>query len=136
MLLLFMNAIANENALNTQLETINLKIGELNDQKILLLLQAIGFDLDKLPKDLLQWKTILIVVPNRKTSHELKPYRYSIDRIALATNVNAKEINIYDLDQWKAAFKNKTQLQIRNLLKTTFGGSKKLPEDYQKQQST
>jgi len=129
-----MNAVANENALNTQLETINSKISALNDQKILLLLQAIGFDLEKLPKDFLQWKTILIVVPNRKTSHELKPYRYSIDRIALATNVNAKEINIYDLDQWKAAFKNKTQLQIRNLLKTTFGGSKKLPEDYQKQQ--
>jgi len=130
-----MNAIADENALNMQLDVINSKISEFNDQKILLLLQAIGFNLDQLPKDFLQWKTILIVVPNRKTSHELKPYRYSIDRIALATNVNAKEINIYDLDDWKAAFKNKTQLQIRNLLKTTFGGSKKLPENFKKQES-
>ena len=131
-----MNLNINKADLNDKLTNIDLEINRLNDQKINLLFETLGLtNRNDIPKNFLKWETILIVVPSRQISHELKQYKYSIARIAFATNVNAKQIHIYDLKDWKNAFRNKTQLQIRNLLKTTFGGVSKLPEDYIKSSS-
>jgi len=123
----------NKADLDYKLANIDTEINRLNDQKINLFFESIGLtSREDIPKDYLDWETILVVVPNRQVLHELKQYKYSIARIAFATNVNAKQIHIYDFKDWKNAFRNKTQLQIRNLLKTTFGGVKKLQEDYNK----
>lgn len=127
-----MNTIKNEAVLQTELAAIDLEIKKLNDQKITLFIEAIGLS-ELAPKDYLKWETILIVVPDRHISHELKQYKFAISRIALATNINAKQLHIYDLEEWQKAFRNKTQLQIRRLLKTSFGGVQKLPEEYKKE---
>ena len=119
----------NKADLNRKLENIDAEINGLNNQKINLLFESLGLTKRQdVPKDYLNWETILIVVPSRQISHELKQYKFSIDRIAFATNTNAKQIHLYDLKDWKNAFRNKTQLQIRNLLKTSFGGVRKQPE--------
>jgi len=128
-----MNLTIDKADLDRKLMNIDTDIHLLNDQKINLLLESIGLsNREDIPKDFLKWETILIVVPSRQIAHELKQYKHAIARIAFATNTNAKQIHIYDLKDWKNAFRNKTQLQIRNLLKTTFGGVRKLPEDYTK----
>ncbi len=128
-----MNLNINKSDLNSKLMNIDIEINRLNDQKINLFFDSLGLNnRDDIPKDFLKWETILIVVPSRQIAHELKQYKHVIARIAFATNTNAKQIHIYDLTDWKNAFRNKTQLQIRNLLKTTFGGVRKLPEDYTK----
>lgn len=131
-----MPTIKNKIDLDNKLFAINQEISNLNDKKIIRFLEAIGLnDRADIPQDYLKWETILIVVPSRQIANELKHYKYSIDRISFATNNSAKEIHIYNLQEWKNAFRNKTQLQIRNLLKTSFGGVKKTPENYLKTQS-
>jgi hypothetical protein len=128
-----MSAIENESFLSKELSVIDKKINKLNDEKIKLLFHAIGLTNRKdVPKDYLQWETILIVVPDRQVSHELKPYKYTISRITFVTNVYAKEIHIYDLNDWKKAFGNKTHLQIKSALKNSFGGVQKIQEEYTK----
>ena len=128
-----MNLTIDKADLDRKLMNIDTDIHRLNDRKINLLLESIGLsNSDDIPKDFLKWETILIVVPSRQIANELKHYKHAIARIAFATNTNAKQIHIYDLKDWKNAFRNKTQLPIRNLLKTTFGGVRKLPEDYTK----
>jgi len=126
----------NKTDLDQKLSAIDTEISALNDQKINIFLEAIGLnERADISKDYLQWETILIVVPSREIANELKHYKYSIDRIAFATNSSAKQIHLYDNKEWKSAFQNKTQLQIRNMLKTSFGGVKKIPEDYIKTES-
>jgi len=128
-----MKILTNETALRETIANIDKEMERLNDQKITALLDHLGLtERSDVPKDFLQWETILIVVPSRQVSHELKQYKFTINRIAFATNTNAKEIHIYDFKDWKNAFRNKSQLQIRNLLKSSFGGVKNLPEDYLK----
>jgi len=128
-----MNLTINKADLDRKLMNIDTDINRLNDQKINLLFETLGLNnRDDIPKDFLEWETILIVVPSRQISHALKQYKHAIARIAFATNTNAKQIHVYDLKDWKNAFRNKTQLQIRNLLKTTFGGVSKLSKDYTK----
>ncbi len=128
-----MHTIKNETLLLGRLTTIDKKIDTLNSEKIKAFFKAIGVDADDLPEDYMEWETILIVVPNRTAMNELKPYKYSIARIAFAINTNAEKIHVFNLDDWKKAFRHKTQLQIRNLLKTSFGGVKKSSEDYTKE---
>ncbi|KFF07732.1 hypothetical protein [Flavobacterium hydatis] len=126
-----MSTIENETLLRRELSVIDKKLNKLNDEKIKLFFNAIGLNARQdIPKDYLQWETILIVVPNRQVSHELKPYKYSISRITFVTNVYAKEIHIYDFNDWKKAFGNKTHLQIKNALKDSFGGVQKVQEEY------
>lgn len=117
-------------ALDAQLAAIDTQINLLNDQKITMLFKSLGLlDREDVPKNFLEWETILVVVPNRTVSQQLRQYRHSIARIVFATNPNAREIHLFDLKEWKDAFRNKTQLQIRNALKTRFGGLGKLPRD-------
>ncbi|MEA9415313.1 hypothetical protein [Flavobacterium sp. PL02] len=126
-----MSAIENETLLSKELSVIDKKLNKLNDEKIKLLFNALGLtSREDIPKDYLEWETILIIVPNRQVSHELKSYKYSISRITFATNVYAKEIHIYDLNDWKKAFSNKTHLQIKNALKESFGGVQRTQEEY------
>ncbi|MCV9927080.1 hypothetical protein OIU83_05430 [Flavobacterium sp. LS1R49] len=126
-----MSTIENETLLRKELAVIDTKINKLNDEKIKLFFNAIGLtSREDVPKDYLQWETILIIVPNRQVSHELKSYKYSISRITFATNIYAKEIHIYDLNDWKKAFGNKTHLQIKSALKNSFGGVQKVQEEY------
>ena len=128
-----MKILTNETALRETIVKIDKEMERLNDQKITALLDHLGLtERSDVPKDFLQWETILIVVPSRQVSHELKHYKFTINRIAFATNTNARQIHIYDFKDWKNAFRNKSQLQIRNLLKSSFGGVKNLPEDYLK----
>jgi hypothetical protein len=126
-----MSAIENETLLSKELSVIDKKLNKLNDEKIKLLFNALGLtSREDIPKNYLDWETILIIVPNRQVSHELKSYKYSISRITFATNIYAKEIHIYDLNDWKKAFGNKTHLQIKNALKDSFGGVQKTQEEY------
>ncbi|MBF7091576.1 hypothetical protein IUY40_08490 [Flavobacterium sp. ALJ2] len=128
-----MSTIENEALLRKELSAIDNKLNKLNDEKIKLFFDAIGLNKRKdIPKDYLQWETILIIVPNRQVSHELKSYKYSISRITFTTNIYAKEIHIYDLNDWKKAFSNKTHLQIKSALKDSFGGVQKVQEEYTK----
>jgi hypothetical protein len=128
-----MSTIENEAVLRKGLSAIDNKINKLNDEKIKLLFDAMGLDKRKdIPKDYLQWETILIIVPNRQVSHELNSYKYSISRITFATNIYAKEIHIFDFNDWKKAFGNKTHLQVKNALKDSFGGVQKTQEEYTK----
>jgi len=128
-----MQTIKNETILLGRLNNIDKKIDTLNTEKIKAFFKAIGLEDHELPENYTEWETILIVVPNRTAMNELKPYKYSIARIAFAININAEKIHVYNLDDWKKAFRHKTQLQIRNLLKTSFGGVKKSVEDYTKE---
>lgn len=126
-----MSAIENETLLSKELSVIDKKLNKLNDEKIKLLFNALGLtSREDIPKNYLDWETILIIVPNRQVSHELKSYKYSISRITFATNIYAREIHIYDLNDWKKAFGNKTHLQIKNALKDSFGGVQKTQEEY------
>ncbi|UFH44654.1 hypothetical protein [Flavobacterium cupriresistens] len=61
--------------------------------------------------------------------NEIKKYKDSISRISFITNANAKQIHIYDMNDWKSATQNKTQFQIREFLKTNFGGVPKTTKD-------
>ncbi|MFH6959177.1 hypothetical protein ACHRV1_17420 [Flavobacterium aquidurense] len=125
-----MGVILNEAKLHTILQEIDLGINKLNDQKIRAFIEFLGLkDREDIPKNFLDWENILVVVPNRDMLNEIKKYRDSISRISFVTNTNAKQIHIYDRNEWKSATQNKTALQIRQFLKTNFGGVPKIAED-------
>jgi len=118
-----MSVIEDENKLISTIKRIDQKIDKLNDQKIIAFFEALGLtEREDVPKNFLEWETILIVVPDRHISHELKYYKYSIARLSFVTNPNAQEIHIFDFNEWKKITQNKTQFQIREMLKTSFGG--------------
>lgn len=122
-----MSTIINENRLHSTFKNLDQKISKLNDQKIAAFFESLGLlERTDVPKDFLNWENILIVVPNRHVSHELKYYKYAISRISFLTNPYADQIHIFDLKDWKSASANKTQFQIREMLKTSFGGVKKV----------
>ncbi|WP_338838973.1 hypothetical protein [Flavobacterium ginsenosidimutans] len=122
-----MSTIINENRLQSTFKNLDHKINKLNDQKIMAFFESLGLlERKDVPRDFLNWENILIVVPNRHVSHELKYYKYTISRISFLTNPYADQIHIYDLKDWKSASGNKTQFQIREMLKTSFGGVKKV----------
>lgn len=121
-----MSTIKDLEALLTALKKVDEKIDLLNDQKIIALFESLGLDKrNDIPKDYLRWGDILIISPNTHISNEVKRYKYSISRISFLTNPNAQQIHIFDFAQWKNASRNKTRFQIRELLKTNFGGVKK-----------
>jgi hypothetical protein len=118
-----MSVIKDENTLLSTIKRIDEKIDKLNDQKIIAFFEHLGLtDRADIPKDFLKWETILIVVPDRHISHELKFFKYSISRISFVTNPYAQHIHIYDFNEWSAVTRNKTQFQVREMLKTNFGG--------------
>lgn len=126
-----MNAFENETALKNELADLDQKIRQLNDAKIIAFVEALGLHKRKdIPKNYLEWETILIVIPDKKISQQLRQYKYDISRITFLTNVNAKQLHLYDFSEWKTAIRNKTQLQIRNLLKGNFGGIPKQEPDF------
>lgn len=121
-----MSVIKDEKKLLSTIKRIDEKIDKNNYQKILAFFESLGLtERDDVPQNFLDWDTILIVVPDRHISHELKYYKYSISRLFFVTNPYADQIHIYDFDQWKSVTRNKTQFQIRELMKTSFGGVKK-----------
>lgn len=125
-----MSVILNEAKLHTMLEEIDLDINKLNDQKIIAFFEFLGLeDREDIPNNFLDWQTILIVLPDRKALQEIRAYKTLISRISFVTNANAKQIHIYDMNDWKSATQNKTALQIRQFLKTNFGGVPKTSED-------
>ncbi|BDU25966.1 MULTISPECIES: hypothetical protein [unclassified Flavobacterium] len=118
-----MSVIKDEKLLHSTIKNIDQKIDKLNDQKIIAFFDALGLtERADVPKDFLKWETILVVVPDRHISHELKYYKYSISRLSFVTNPNAREIHIFDFNEWKNVTRNKTQFQIREFLKTNYGG--------------
>jgi len=118
-----MSVIKDEKLLHSTIKNIDQKIDKLNDQKIIAFFDALGLtERADVPKDFLKWETILVVVPDRHISHQLKYYKYSISRLSFVTNPNAREIHIFDFNEWKNVTRNKTQFQIREFLKTNFGG--------------
>ncbi|OMQ13198.1 hypothetical protein [[Flexibacter] sp. ATCC 35103] len=120
-----MSVIKDENTLLNTIKRIDQKIDKLNDQKIIAFFESLGLtEREDIPPaaDFLKWETILVVVPNRHISHELKYYKYSIARLSFVTNPNAKEIHIFDFKEWNNITRNKTQFQVRELLKNNFGG--------------
>ncbi|WP_428229297.1 hypothetical protein [Flavobacterium sp.] len=118
-----MSVIKDENKLISTIKRVDQKIDKLNDQKIIAFFEALGLtEREDVPKNFLEWETILIVVPDRHISHELKYYKYSIARLSFVTNPNAQEIHIFDFNEWKNITRNKTQFQVREMLKTSFGG--------------
>ena len=118
-----MSVIKDEDTLLSTIKRIDEKIDKLNDQKIIAFFEHLGLtDRADIPQDFLKWETILIVVPDRHISHELKFFKYSISRISFVTNPYAQKIHIYDFKEWNAITRNKTQFQIREMLKTSFGG--------------
>lgn len=120
-----MSVIKDENKLISTIKRIDQKIDKLNDQKIIAFFEALGLtEREDIPKNFLEWETILIVVPDRHISHELKYYKYSIARLSFVTNPNAQEIHIFDFNEWKKITQNKTQFQVREMLKTSFGGAR------------
>ena len=120
-----MSVIKDENLLHSTIKSIDQQINKLNDQKIIAFFESLGLtEKEDVPKDFLSWETILIVVPNRHVSHEIKQYKYSISRLTFVTNPNAQKIHIFDFKEWHAVTRNKTQFQVRELLKTSFGGVK------------
>jgi hypothetical protein len=121
-----MSVIKDEDKLLSTIKRIDQKIDKINDQKINAFFESLGLtEREDVPKDFLSWETILIVVPDRHISHELKYYKFSISRLFFVTNPYADQIHIYDFNEWKNSTRNKTQLQIREILKTNFGGVKK-----------
>jgi len=125
-----MGIIRDETNLHIILKKVDLDINRLNDQKIKAFIEFLGLkDREDIPKNFLDWENILVVVPNREILNEIKKYKDSISRITFITNTNAKQINIYDMNDWKSATQNKTALQIRQFLKTNFGGVPKTAED-------
>ncbi len=122
-----MSVIKDEKKLLSAIKRIDEKIDKNNDQKILAFFESLGLtEREDVPKNFLDWETILIVVPDRHISHELKYYKFSISRLFFVTNPYADKIHIYDFDEWKNATRNKTQFQIREMMKTSFGGVKKV----------
>ncbi|WP_291143563.1 hypothetical protein [Flavobacterium sp. UBA7680] len=122
-----MGVILNEAKFHTMLEEIDLDINKLNDQKIIAFFEFLGLKYrEDIPKNFLDWENILVVVPNREMLNEIKKYKDSISRISFVTNTNAKQIHIYDINDCKSATQNKTSLQIRQFLKTNFGGVEKI----------
>jgi hypothetical protein len=120
-----MSIIKDEDKLMSTIKRVDQKIDKLNDQKIIAFFEALGLtEREDIPKNFLEWETILIVVPDRHISHQLKYYKYSIARLSFVTNSNAQEIHIFDFNEWKNITRNKTQFQIREMLKTSFGGVK------------
>nr|WP_199002963.1 hypothetical protein [Flavobacterium sp. ASV13] len=118
-----MSVINDESKLISTIKRVDQKINKLNDQKIIAFFEALGLtEREDVPKNFLEWETILIVVPDRHVSHQLKYYKYSIDRLSFVTNPNAQEIHIFDFNEWKNITRNKTQFQVRELLKNSFGG--------------
>ncbi|WP_456312579.1 hypothetical protein [Pseudomonas shirazensis] len=118
-----MSVIKDEDTLLSTIKRIDEKIDKLNDQKIIAFFEHLGLtERADIPQDFLKWETILIVVPDRHISHELKFFKYSISRISFVTNPYAQKIHIYDFKEWNAITRNKTQFQIREMLKTSFGG--------------
>ena len=125
-----MGIIRDETNLHIILKKVDLDINRLNDQKIKAFIEFLGLkDREDIPKNFLDWENILVVVPNREMLNEIKKYKDSISRISFVTNANAKQIHIYDINDWKSATQNKTALQIRQFLKTNFGGVPKTSED-------
>lgn len=121
-----MSVIKDEKKLLGVIKRIDEKIDKNNDQKILAFFESLGLtEREDVPKNFLDWDTILIVVPDRHISHELKYYKFSISRLFFVTNPYADNIHIYDFDEWKNVTRNKTQFQIREMMKTNFGGVKK-----------
>ena len=124
-----MNVIDRE-ALQDTLKNIDKKIDQLNNQKITAFFESLGLlQRNDIAKDYLNWENILIVVPSRSILDEAKKYKDSISRISFITNPNANQIHIYDFNDWKNSTRNKTQFQIREFLKTNFGGAPKTAED-------
>ncbi|AXB57475.1 hypothetical protein [Flavobacterium fluviale] len=124
-----MSVIKDENKLISTIKRVDQKIDKLNDQKIIAFMEALGLtERADVPKNFLEWETILIVVPDRHISHQLKYYKYSIARLSFVTNPNAKEIHIFDFKEWQNFSRNKTQFQIRELLKSNFGGVRNLED--------
>ncbi|MBS7253521.1 hypothetical protein [Flavobacterium branchiicola] len=120
-----MSVIKDEKKLLSTIKRIDEKIDKINDQKIVAFFDSLGLtEREDVPKDFLDWDTILIVVPDRHISHELKYYKFSISRLFFVTNPYADQIHIYDFDEWKNVTRNKTQFQIREMMKTSFGGVK------------
>ena len=125
-----MGIIRDDRNLHIILKKFDLDIHRLNDQKIKAFIEFLGLkDREDIPKNFLDWENILVVVPNREMLNEIKKYKDSISRISFVTNTNAKQIHIYDMNAWKIAIQNKTSLQIRQFLKTNFGGIPKTSED-------
>ncbi|MEG2103241.1 hypothetical protein [Flavobacterium sp. FlaQc-28] len=125
-----MSVIKDEKKLLNAIKRIDEKIDKNNDQKILAFFESLGLtEREDVPKNFLDWDTILIVVPDRHISHELKYYKFSISRLFFVTNPYADQIYIYDFDEWKSVTRNKTQFQIREMMKTSFGGVKKSGAD-------
>lgn len=125
-----MGIIRDDRNLHIILKKVDLDIHRLNDQKIKAFIEFLGLkDREDIPKNFLDWENILVVVPNREMLNEIKKYKDSISRISFVTNTNAKQIHIYDMNDWKIATQNKTSLQIRQFLKTNFGGVPKTSED-------
>lgn len=121
-----MSVIKDEKKLLSTIKRIDEKIDKNNDQKIVAFFESLGLtERDNVPKNFLDWDTILIVVPDRHISHELKYYKFSISRLFFVTNPYADQIHIYDFDEWKSVTRNKTQFQIREMMRTSFGGVKK-----------
>ena len=125
-----MGIIRDDRNLHIILNKVDLDIHRLNDQKIKAFIEFLGLkDREDIPKNFLDWENILVVVPNREMLNEIKKYKDSISRISFVTNTNAKQIHIYDMNDWKSATQNKTALQIRQFLKTNFGGVPRTSED-------
>lgn len=125
-----MSVIKDEKKLLNAIKRIDEKIDKNNDQKILAFFESLGLtEREDVPKNFLDWDTILIVVPDRHISHELKYYKFSISRLFFVTNPYADQIHIHDFDEWKSVTRNKTQFQIREMMKTSFGGVKKSGAD-------
>lgn len=125
-----MNIIADENNFRQRLNEIDQRISRLNDQKITAFLESLGLhEREDFEKDYLQWEIILIMVPSRTVLNDLKKFKASISGIAFAVNTNAAHIHIYDFKVWENMTRNKTQFQIREMLKTNFGGAAKKPEN-------
>lgn len=123
-----MNVIDKE-LLEGTLKNIDKKIDRLNNQKITAFFESLALDKrNDISKDYLNWENILIVVPSRSILNEVIKYKDLISRISFITNPNAAEIHIYDFNDWKKSTKNKTKFQIRELLKTNFGGTEKIAE--------
>jgi hypothetical protein len=122
--------IPDQNNLQIVLKNIDVKINQLNDQKIKALFESLGLqEQHDSTNEYLNWENILIVVPSRSILDKVKKYKDLIARISFVINPNANQIHIYDFNDWKSSTKNKTQFQIRELLKTNFGGAPKTAED-------
>ncbi|MFC0776983.1 hypothetical protein [Flavobacterium sp. HJSW_4] len=118
-----MTPLKDQKEILSELARIDKAIYKLNSQKITAFFEFLGLhQRDDVPKDYLKWEEILIVVPDRHVSNAIKKYRYSIERISFLTNPNAEKIHIFDAKQYRALSQNKTQFQIRQMLRDTFGG--------------